>query len=498
MTRTPELKIFKVLEMPEAAAADAVYFVKGSGDTTATATVTDAGGEQFLLSSDGINSATQAALDLKADAADVNNVDNTSDANKPISTAAQTALDLKAPLASPTFTGTPAAPTPSTSDNSTKLATTAYVTAKVAAATAGVSSVNGESGAITLDKTYVGLSNVDNTADTSKPVSTATQTALDLKADLTAISNIANTASVPCGRLSLTTGVSVPASDVTGATSIYYTPVVGLGMPVYDGTNYKTVVLSGELTLALDADSGHTGYHQSGKLFDLFYACVSGSYYFGTGPAWSSDTARASAISLQSGIMRNTSSMTLRHGSSSGNTVTVPAGQGTYLGTFAATADGQATDSKLKRLLFNAYHQVIRNLFVTDAVAAFAYKTAAFQQFNANTANQIEILSGTEGVLVSAHAFAIAVNTTTDFRSVYCGIGVDSTTVNSATKTSFQSCSNTLAVGASAWYEACPGIGRKTLKWLHRGNGSAEDQTWFGTNSGTAVFSPGLSATVIM
>ena len=34
------------------------------------------------------------------------NVDNTTDANKPVSTAMQTALDLKAPLASPTFTGT--------------------------------------------------------------------------------------------------------------------------------------------------------------------------------------------------------------------------------------------------------------------------------------------------------------------------------------------------------------------------------------------------------
>ena len=34
------------------------------------------------------------------------NVDNTSDASKPVSTAQQTALDLKAPLVSPTFTGT--------------------------------------------------------------------------------------------------------------------------------------------------------------------------------------------------------------------------------------------------------------------------------------------------------------------------------------------------------------------------------------------------------
>jgi hypothetical protein len=39
------------------------------------------------------------------------NVDNTSDANKPVSTAMQTALNDKAPLASPTFTGTVKLPT---------------------------------------------------------------------------------------------------------------------------------------------------------------------------------------------------------------------------------------------------------------------------------------------------------------------------------------------------------------------------------------------------
>ncbi len=38
-----------------------------------------------------------------------------------------------APLASPTFTGTPTAPTPSANDNSTKLATTAYVDSAVSA-----------------------------------------------------------------------------------------------------------------------------------------------------------------------------------------------------------------------------------------------------------------------------------------------------------------------------------------------------------------------------
>ncbi|WP_100615042.1 hypothetical protein [Confluentibacter citreus] len=57
--------------------------------------------------------------------------------------AAQTALNLKADLNSPTFTGT----------------------------------VSG------IDKGMVGLGNVDNTSDVNKPVSTATQTVLDLKVD---------------------------------------------------------------------------------------------------------------------------------------------------------------------------------------------------------------------------------------------------------------------------------------------------------------------------
>jgi hypothetical protein len=55
-----------------------------------------------------------------------------------------TSLGLKANLANPTFTGT----------------------------------VSG------ITKAMVGLGNVDNTSDASKPVSTATQTALDLKSNL--------------------------------------------------------------------------------------------------------------------------------------------------------------------------------------------------------------------------------------------------------------------------------------------------------------------------
>lgn len=44
-----------------------------------------------------------------------------------VTSAVQTQINAKAPTASPTFTGSPTAPTQTAGDNSTKLATTAYV-----------------------------------------------------------------------------------------------------------------------------------------------------------------------------------------------------------------------------------------------------------------------------------------------------------------------------------------------------------------------------------
>lgn len=89
------------------------------------------------------------------------NVNNTSDLLKPISTATQVALDtkasnltlaLKAPIDSPTFTGT----------------------------------ISG------ITKTMVGLGGVDNTSDLLKPISSATQSELDLKASITSLNLKAN------------------------------------------------------------------------------------------------------------------------------------------------------------------------------------------------------------------------------------------------------------------------------------------------------------------
>jgi trimeric autotransporter adhesin len=223
------------------------------------------------------------------------NVDNTSDANKPVSTATQTALDLKAPLASPTFTGTPSLPTGTTAitqsagDNSTKLATTEFVTTKLAsgapdatttatgkiqlagdlggtassptvpglALKANTTDVNsslalkapinnptftGTVGGIT--NSMVGLGNVDNTSDANKPVSTATQTALDLKAPI-ASPTFTGTPSLPTG----TTAITQSAGDNSTklATTEFVTTKLASGAPDATTTATGKIQLAGDL-----------------------------------------------------------------------------------------------------------------------------------------------------------------------------------------------------------------------------------------------------------
>jgi hypothetical protein len=115
------------------------------------------------------------------------NVDNTSDALKPISTKTQEALDLKADLNSPTFTGTVSGINKimvglgNVDNTSDALKPISTKTQEALDLKADIDYVNTR----TISKAMVGLGNVDNTSDDLKPISTKTQEALDLKADKT-------------------------------------------------------------------------------------------------------------------------------------------------------------------------------------------------------------------------------------------------------------------------------------------------------------------------
>ena len=84
--------------------------VHGIADTSVLATSTTvANAKSEAIAAAGTAADTKvsdAVAALTKSSVGLGNVDNTSDANKPVSTATQTALDLKAPLSAPTFTGT--------------------------------------------------------------------------------------------------------------------------------------------------------------------------------------------------------------------------------------------------------------------------------------------------------------------------------------------------------------------------------------------------------
>jgi len=84
---------------------------------------------------------------------------------------------------SPANTYTRLSASPGSTDAVPEGTTNLYYTDVRAAAAAPVQSVAGRAGAVTLAKGDVGLANVDNTTDINKPISSATQTALNAKAD---------------------------------------------------------------------------------------------------------------------------------------------------------------------------------------------------------------------------------------------------------------------------------------------------------------------------
>lgn len=242
----------------------------------------------------------------------------------------------------------------------------------------------------------------------------------------------------PGGRLTLTSATPVLSADVSGATTVYYTPYVSDLIPIYSA--YFAPYVFTELSLALDSNSGHTGYHQSGKNFDLFVFNDSGTIRLGTGPAWSSDTSRGTGagtteLERKNGIWTNKVSATMRFGSGAGNTVSVAANQGTYVGTMRATANGQtamvfkpsATGGGNANVLglYNAYHRVRVQAMSRDSTSNWTYATTTWRSADNNANNRISFVDGLQTSAIDA-LYQVGVDVTGSGAGLI-GVNLDST-----------------------------------------------------------------------
>lgn len=208
--------------------------------------------------------------------------------------------DAKADINSPAFTGTPTAPTASPGTSNTQIATTAYVDAAVTGGSVsdgdkGDIIVSGSGTVWTIDadvvdntklanmatatikgrttagtgnpedlsvaqvRTMLSINNVDNTSDANKPISTATQNALDLKINTSAIG--ANNGVAPLDSSGHVPAANLPSyvDDVIEVADFASLPGTGETGKIYvtldDGKIYRW---SGSVYIEIAASPGTT------------------------------------------------------------------------------------------------------------------------------------------------------------------------------------------------------------------------------------------------
>lgn len=254
----------------------------------------------------------------------------------------------------------------------------------------------------------------------------------------------------PGGRLTLTSGTPVTTSDVTSSTSVYYTPFINNHISLWDGSAWLSTEFS-ETTLAI-------GTVTSGLPYDVF-GYLSGTSLAVEKLAWTNGTTRATAVTIQDGRYCKSGDKTRL-----------------YLGSFYSTSTTQTADTNTKRFLFNAYHRKMRKLKITESTDSWTYSTASWRSWNNSTANRIEIFVGIADDLTEVTFNGVASNS--GGYSMGHGIGLDSTSANSADTFTAAGSSGTVVAG-SAIYKNYVSVGYHYLQALEYG-GASGTTTFYG------------------
>jgi hypothetical protein len=284
-------------------------------------------------------------------------------------------------------------------------------------------------------------------------------------------------------RLTLETGVAISTSDQLAKTTVYLTPHKGNTVALYDNgspNGWFGYSLAADISIAVPATT-LTNY-------DVFVYSNAGTLTL-EAVAWTNDTTRATALTKQNGVYVKTGETNKR-----------------YVGSFRTTnVSGETEDSaggvvRPRRFLWNYYHRTKKAMRKQEQTDSWTYSAAAWRQTNSggspdNDANELQFLIGVNEDSVSARAQGLAATNTTAAQ-IRTGIGLDSTTTNSAQIIGFAYI-GTAAGGtagiqpANAFYEDRIAEGYHRLTWLEYANGS-NTQTWYGDNGAAANTQQGI------
>jgi hypothetical protein len=273
-----------------------------------------------------------------------------------------------------------------------------------------------------------------------------------------AITDIAGGVS-PQGRLTLQSGTPVMSSSQSGKATIFYDAYQGNAVPYYNGTTDQIDTIAGnEVSTAMVAGAATGGINAS-DVFDVWWVhgganriCVATNGGAGaSGAGWSGDTggsttARGTGYSQVDSTTRpyktNKNSITHCYNGST-DYGPVSANQGTYLGTFFATAAGQTSVTfggagnggvAAAIDLWNQYNRVKLTTLVQDSNASWTATSSTIGPLDpggtgSGLNNRVSFVSGfaEDGIDASLQVVLGLANANASFMQI--GIALDSTTV---------------------------------------------------------------------
>lgn len=255
----------------------------------------------------------------------------------------------------------------------------------------------------------------------------------------------------PGGRLTLTSGVPVTTSDVTGATSVYYTPYLSNVISLWDGNLWIPVEFT-EQTLALGTVITLTPY-------DVFGFLSSGTLAIEK-LVWTNGTTRATAITLQDGRYCKSGDKTRL-----------------YLGTFytsstTTTEDsggGVTTQVGGNRLLFNMYNRVRRAARVIDTTDSWSYTTDTIRSANGSIANRVYAFMGLVEDTVEVRALGIVFLNSNSSNAAKVGVGINATNAFSGFVQGGYTNNAQMYAPVTGTYIGLPTLGLSYYQWCEKG-----------------------------
>lgn len=266
----------------------------------------------------------------------------------------------------------------------------------------------------------------------------------------------------PQGRLTLTSNTPVMNADATAQTSVYYTPYNGSALSIYNGTEYVVNAFS-QLTLALS-----TSNHPAGEVFDIYASVQSGSIVL-SAMYWGSNASRSSSaggktgtgnatITQKNGLWVNNAAISSSDSFNGSTGYAIAQYQGTYLGTFYTTANGQ-TGITLQPSsgasggngniigLWNAYNRVRALANCRDSTSSWTYNATSWRPADNSTDNRISWVDGLAQSFVSMNYQQTLVGASGTVPQI--GIGINSTTAPSDPTTQGPAGSNGSSVSSN-------------------------------------------------